>query len=132
MKKVAIIGSTGSIGTQAVDIIEGNPDRFIVTALAARSNVSLIHEQARRLKPRIAALFDEEAAHKLDGMKLGYGDAAFAFHVLPRVPLAVIYWRGDEDFPANCQILFDASASHYLPTDLCAILGSMLTRKLLV
>jgi len=74
----------------------------------------------------------ERAARKLDGMKLGYGDAAFAFHILPRVMLAVVYHLGDEDFPATCQILFDASASHYLPTDVCAILGSMLTRKLLV
>jgi hypothetical protein len=74
----------------------------------------------------------ERAARKLDGMKLGYGDAAFAFHILPRVMLAVVYHLGDEDFPATCQILFDASASHYLPTDVYAILGSMLTRKLLV
>lgn len=74
----------------------------------------------------------ERTARKLDGMKLGYGDAAFAFHILPRVMLAVVYHLGDEDFPATCQILFDASASHYLPTDVCAILGSMLTRKLLV
>jgi hypothetical protein len=74
----------------------------------------------------------ERAARKLDGMKLGYGDAAFAFHILPRVMLAVVYHLGDEDFPATCQILFDTSASHYLPTDVYAILGSMLTRKLLV
>jgi hypothetical protein len=46
--------------------------------------------------------------------------------------LAVVYHLGDENFPASCQILFDASACHYLPTDVCAILGSMLTRKLLV
>jgi 1-deoxy-D-xylulose-5-phosphate reductoisomerase len=65
MKKVAILGSTGSIGTQAVDIIERNKDRFTVTALAAGSNVSLIYDQAVRLKPRIAALYDEGAANKL-------------------------------------------------------------------
>ncbi|MBU2611946.1 MAG: DUF3786 domain-containing protein [Chloroflexi bacterium] len=73
----------------------------------------------------------EQAARKLNGLKIAYGDAAFAFHVLPRLPLAVVYHLGDEDFPATCKILFDASASHYLPTDVCAILGSMLTRKLL-
>jgi 1-deoxy-D-xylulose-5-phosphate reductoisomerase len=65
MKKVAILGSTGSIGTQAVDIIERNPDRFTVTALAAHSNVSLICDQAGKLKPRIAALYDERAAREL-------------------------------------------------------------------
>ncbi len=65
MKKVAILGSTGSIGTQAVDIIERNKDRFIVTALAAHGNVSLIYDQAVRLKPRIAALYDEKSAREL-------------------------------------------------------------------
>jgi len=73
----------------------------------------------------------ERAGYYLNGMKIAYGDSAFAFHILPRLMLSVIYHLGDEDFPASCQILFDASASHYLPTDACAILGSMLTQKLL-
>jgi hypothetical protein len=73
----------------------------------------------------------ERAGYHLNGVKIAYGDNAFAFHILPRLMLSVIYHLGDEDFPASCQILFDASASHYLPTDVCAILGSMLTRKLL-
>ena len=87
-------------------------------------------ELARRFGNDLTAF--EWAASKLDGMKLGYDDAAFAFHILPRVVLAVVYHLGEEDFPPTCQILFDTSASHYLPTDVCAILGSMLTRKLLV
>ena len=41
------------------------------------------------------------------------------------------YWQGDEEFPSTCQVLFDAVASHYLPTDAYAILGSALTRKLI-
>lgn len=59
------------------------------------------------------------------------GDSAFAYQALPRVPLLVVYWLGDEDFQPNCQILFDAAVSHHMPTDACAILGSTLTRKLL-
>jgi hypothetical protein len=59
------------------------------------------------------------------------GDAAYLFAALPRLPLLVNYWSGDEDFPSTCKILFDRSVSHYLPTDVCAILGSMLTSKLL-
>jgi len=86
-------------------------------------------ELVRRFGNDITAF--EAAAHKLDGVKIGYGDAAFTFHVLPRLLLAVVYYLGDDDFPPSCQILFDASASHYLPTDVCAILGSMLTRKML-
>ncbi len=72
----------------------------------------------------------ENAARKLGGQKVFYGDAAFAFQALPRVNLAIVYHQGDEDFPASCQILFDASTSHYLPIDVSAILGSMLARAI--
>jgi len=59
------------------------------------------------------------------------GNRSFTFQALPRIPLLLSYWAGDEDFPSNYQILFDASVIHYLPTDVCAILGSSLTRKLI-
>ena len=59
------------------------------------------------------------------------GEGAFIFQALPRVPLLAVFWKGDEDFPPSFQILFDASVSHYLPTDVCAILASMLTRRLM-
>jgi hypothetical protein len=61
----------------------------------------------------------------------GIGDAALAFKILPYVDLAVVYWLGDEDFPASCQVLFDASAPHHLSTDGCAILGSILTQRII-
>jgi 1-deoxy-D-xylulose-5-phosphate reductoisomerase len=54
-KRVAILGSTGSIGTQALDVIARYPDRFEVVALAAGRNVDLLHEQVERFKPRIAS-----------------------------------------------------------------------------
>jgi hypothetical protein len=59
------------------------------------------------------------------------GDAAFTFMALPRIPLMVVTWQGDEDFPSSFQVLFDASAPHYLPTDGYAILGSTLTRRII-
>ncbi len=73
----------------------------------------------------------EAAARRLGGVPAGLGDSSFVFRALPRLDLAVVYWQGDEDFPASCQVLFDAAANHYLPSDGCAILGSMLTRRLL-
>jgi len=60
------------------------------------------------------------------------GSASFIFQALPNVHLMVTYWLGDEDFPSSCKILFDETAIHYLPIDACAILGSMLTRKVIV
>jgi Domain of unknown function (DUF3786) len=73
----------------------------------------------------------ERAAQALGGVRQPLGDAAFAFQALPRAPLLAVFWQGDEDFPSSCQILFDAAASHYLPTDAYAILGSTLTRRLI-
>jgi len=78
----------------------------------------------------------ERAAASLDGRSYPLGDAAFIFHALPRLALLVIFWQGEDsqdtvDFPPAFQLLFDSSASHYLPTDACAILGSTLTRRLI-
>jgi len=58
------------------------------------------------------------------------GNLAFRFQALPHVPLLLVIWEGDEDFPPSFQFLFDAATAHYLPTDACAILGSTLTGRL--
>ena len=71
------------------------------------------------------------AALGLGGQAQSLGDASFSFLPLPRVPLLVAFWQGDEDFPASFQVLFDASAPHYLPTDAFAILGSTITHRLI-
>lgn len=64
MKKIAILGSTGSIGTQTLEIVEENKD-LIVTGLAAGSNVDLMEKQIRQFKPALAAMWSEEAAADL-------------------------------------------------------------------
>ena len=61
----------------------------------------------------------------------GYGDLAYVIQALPRIPVLVNYWLGDEDFPSTSKLLFDQSVSRYLPTEACAILGGMLARKLI-
>ncbi len=71
------------------------------------------------------------ACERGGGVATPLGNAAYIFYALPRLPILVNYWCGDEDFPSTCKILFDRSASHYLPTDVCAILGSMLTRRII-
>ncbi len=65
MKKLIILGSTGSIGTQALDIVRANPDKYTVSVLAAGSNVSLIEKQAREFKVQAVAMFDKDAADDL-------------------------------------------------------------------
>jgi hypothetical protein len=56
---------------------------------------------------------------------------AFAFQPLPRIRLACALWPGDEDFLTRASVLFDAAASHYMPTDGLALLGSGLARRLI-
>ncbi len=65
MKKLIILGSTGSIGTQALDIVRANPDKYTVTAMAAGSNAKLLEKQAREFGVKTVALFDEIAASDL-------------------------------------------------------------------
>ncbi len=65
MKKLIILGSTGSIGTQALDIARANPDKYEVVALAAGSNAKLLEKQAREFNVKAVALFDESAAAEL-------------------------------------------------------------------
>ena len=56
MRKLAILGSTGSIGTQALDVAARHSDRFTVTALVAHSSSEKLFEQVRQFHPKIAAL----------------------------------------------------------------------------
>ena len=64
MKKAAILGSTGSIGTQTLEIARTNKD-IKITALAAGSNIALLEEQIREFRPKLAAVWDEEKAAQL-------------------------------------------------------------------
>lgn len=65
MKKIAILGSTGSIGKQALEVIESLGPEYRVVALAAGSNVQLLADQVKRFNPEAAALSDEAAADEL-------------------------------------------------------------------
>lgn len=64
MKKLAILGSTGSIGTQTLEIVRENPDLEVV-ALAAGNNVELLEKQAREFQPRLVSLQKEAACKDL-------------------------------------------------------------------
>ena len=58
-KRLAILGSTGSIGTQTLGIVAGYPDLFTVTTLTAGSNAALLMEQARLYRPQRVVIGDE-------------------------------------------------------------------------
>ena len=65
MKRIAILGSTGSIGRSTLSVVESYPDRFQIATLAAGNNVELAFEQAVRWKPRVVSVAEEAAAHTL-------------------------------------------------------------------
>jgi len=60
IKKIAILGSTGSIGTQTLDVVRENPNRFEVYAISANRSVDKLIEQAREFKPEMVCIADEQ------------------------------------------------------------------------
>lgn len=72
-----------------------------------------------------------DANEKLGGRREFFGNLAYSYQVLPRVPIIVVCWLGDEEFPPSYRMLFDSNAHHHLVTDAYAILGSNLTRRLI-
>jgi 1-deoxy-D-xylulose-5-phosphate reductoisomerase len=85
MKRIAILGSTGSIGKSTLKIVEAFPDRFSVVSLAAGSNVELAFEQARRWHPKIVSMASAESADHLQDKlkKVGLGHAMEVVHGSP-------------------------------------------------
>jgi 1-deoxy-D-xylulose-5-phosphate reductoisomerase len=82
MKRIAILGSTGSIGTSTLKIVEAFPERFSVVTLAAGSNVELAFEQARRWHPKLISMGSEAGANHLHDKlkKVGLGHAVQVTH----------------------------------------------------
>ena len=65
-KRLAILGSTGSIGRNVLRIVEKFPDRFSVVALAGGRNIDLLYEQLKRFSPQVAVILDEVSARGLE------------------------------------------------------------------
>ena len=80
VKQLAILGSTGSIGTQTLDVVRSNPDRFAVYAICAHRNVDLLVEQAREFKPEVVCIADENLYDSLKAKlsALGYQGKVWA------------------------------------------------------
>lgn len=65
MKRLSILGSTGSIGKNTLEVVSGHPDKFRVAALAARNNIELLEEQVNTFRPEVVAVFSEDAAERM-------------------------------------------------------------------
>ena len=73
MKRISILGSTGSIGRSALAVVDAHPDRLEVVALAAGGNAELLAEQAARYRPRVVAMATGEAVDRLTAIGLPRG-----------------------------------------------------------
>ncbi len=65
MKKISVLGSTGSIGTQTLDVAAKHSEHFQIEGLAAGGNIALLLEQARRFKPRKVSVATRELAEQI-------------------------------------------------------------------
>jgi len=111
VRKIAILGSTGSIGTQTLDVISHYPDQFKVEGLAAGTNAALFIEQIHRFKPRKVSIATKELADQLKqqipaDIEVYYGDEG----------LIEVASRTDADFVVTALV-----GSQGLPSTLAAI-----------
>ncbi len=95
MKRVSILGSTGSIGVQAIDVIRLHPERFEVVALASGSNVGLLERQIREFSPALVACSDKSTCDKLKASLRDYSKPLEITHSKEGLQLAASYESAD-------------------------------------
>jgi len=71
-----------------------------------------------------------EASERFGAKKCEFGDASIELYVLPRIPLQIVIWRGDEEFDARASILFDQTARTHLPLDSLGALANLTVEAL--
>ena len=99
---------------------------FYAQAFAGHAEVLL----AERFGAEQGLAAFHRAATTLGGMPLDLADASYRFQAFPRLAVAVLVWEGDDEFPGQARILFDAAAGHYLPTEDLSGVGDLLAHRL--
>jgi len=72
----------------------------------------------------------KERCEQLHGIPLNMGDAAYSFKITPRIPVAVLYWRGDDEFPPESKILYDRTITEHLASDIIYALAVGICERL--
>lgn len=150
-QEVEAVWPTGEVSCRTIPLATNDKViilQYLLTACTVKSRekwISFIqlpdgpnHHQPFLLEATqpLAAHFGENTDHfkkvcaDFGGVEVKLGEAGFVIPALPRVPLAVCLWSGDDEFPANANILFDNSASLHLTTAALWVLGIELSRKL--
>src|ERR1700683_108501 len=82
MRALTILGSTGSIGTNTLDVVRQNPNRFRIFALAAGRNIDLLVSQIQEFKPQVVVV---QAPADLERLRTTLTDSGIADHALPEL-----------------------------------------------
>ncbi|MBR4420607.1 MAG: 1-deoxy-D-xylulose-5-phosphate reductoisomerase [Clostridia bacterium] len=94
MKKIALLGSTGSIGTQVLNIVDRYPNKFKILSLCCNNNAKLLQEQAQKYKPEVIGLTNSEKANEIsalpNGTTLYTGEHALLHCVLEQADIIVV------------------------------------------
>ena len=72
----------------------------------------------------------KERCEQLHAIPRSMADAAYSFKITPRIPVAVLYWRGDDDFPAESKILYDRTIAEHLASDIIYALAVGICERL--
>ncbi|GEM_PF-6852327 len=71
-----------------------------------------------------------EAMMALGGEAMPYGDFSFKVRTLPHIPVLLVFWVADDEFPAHATMLFDENVTQHIPTEMVAILGELLRKRI--
>ena len=89
MKKIALIGSTGSIGRQVLSVVRRHSDKFQIVSLAAGSNKELFEQQVSEFKPKVATIKSADC-NRIDGVSYSFGENAFTDAIISEADVVVV------------------------------------------
>ena len=90
MKKIALIGSTGSIGRQVLNVVRLHPDKFEIVSLAGGKSCEFFLEQVKEFKPKVATLIDKIDVSNSNGTEFFFGENAFTNAIIDEADVVVV------------------------------------------
>ena len=89
MKRIALIGSTGSIGRQVLSVVRRHSDKFQIVSLSAGSNKELFEQQVAEFRPKVATIVSPDC-ERIDGVNYSFGENAFTDAIINEADVVVI------------------------------------------
>lgn len=136
MKRLLLLGSTGSIGRQCIDVVQHHADRFCITGIAARRNATLLQKQVELFNPRWVAIADQEAARAFDRTRIPSDTQVFvgedAFSELTReceADVAVVATVGAAGFRPTFEAVRRGMNIALANKEVLAMAGDLLMRE---